>query len=42
MKAKLEFVEYLNILDYRDSVTVCRFRTTNNKLFIETGKLAKT
>ena len=37
-KTQFEFEEYFNILDHKDAISFCRFRTTNNKLPIETGR----
>ena len=37
-KTEFKYEEYLNILEIKDAVLLCRFRTTNNKLPIETGR----
>lgn len=37
-KKNWEFEEYFNILDFKDAIVLCRFRTTNNKLPIEAGR----
>ena len=37
-KTKLEFEEYFNILSIGDAIRLCRFRTTNHYLPIETGE----
>ena len=37
-KTKFEFEEYLNVLEYKNAVLLCRFRTCNTKLPIETGR----
>ena len=37
-KTKFKYEEYLNILEIKDAILLCRFRTTNNKLPIETGR----
>jgi len=37
-KEKLEFEEYFNILNLSDSIKICRFRTTNHHLPVETGR----
>ena len=37
-KTKFEFEEYLNVLKYKNAVLLCRFRTCNTKLPIETGR----
>ena len=37
-KTKFEFEEYLNALEYTNAVLLCRFRTCNTKLPIETGR----
>ena len=37
-KQNYEFEEYLNILNDKDRITYCRFRTGNHKLPIETGR----
>jgi hypothetical protein len=36
-KENFEFVNYFSILEDKDMYTLCKFRTTNNKLHIETG-----
>jgi hypothetical protein len=36
-KTKFEFEEYFNILNIGDAIRLCRFRTTNHYLPIETG-----
>ena len=40
-KQNFEFEEYLNILNDKDRITYCRFRTGNHKLPIETGRWNK-
>ena len=35
---KFELEEYLNVLEYKNAVLLCRFRTCNTKLPIETGR----
>jgi hypothetical protein len=35
-KTEFEYEEYLNILEIKDAILLCRFRATNNKLPIET------
>jgi hypothetical protein len=37
-KTKFEFEEYFNILNIGDAIRLCRFRTTNHYLPIETGR----
>ena len=37
-KTEFKYEEYLNILEIKDAILLCRFRTTNNKLPIETGR----
>ena len=37
-KTKFEFEEYFNILNIGDAIRLCRFRTTNRYLPIETGR----
>jgi hypothetical protein len=37
-KTEFKYEEYLNILEIKDATLFCRFRTTNNKLPIETGR----
>jgi hypothetical protein len=37
-KTKFESEEYLNALEYTNAVLLCRFRTCNTKLPIETGR----
>ena len=37
-KTKFEFEEYLNVLEYKNAVLLCRFRTCNTKLPIETDR----
>jgi hypothetical protein len=37
-KTEFKYKEYLNILEIKDAILLCRFRTTNNKLPIETGR----
>lgn len=37
-KTELKFEEYFNILDIKNAIVLCRFRTTNHKLPIETGR----
>jgi hypothetical protein len=37
-KTKFEFEEYFNILNIGDVIRLCRFRTTNHYLPIETGR----
>ena len=37
-KTEIKYEEYLNILEIIDAILLCRFRTTNNKLPIETGR----
>jgi hypothetical protein len=37
-KTKFEFEEYFNILNIGDAIRLCRFRTTNHDLPIETGR----
>ena len=37
-KTKLEIQEYFNILNIGDAIRLCRFRTTNHYLPIETGR----
>jgi hypothetical protein len=36
-KTEFKCEEYLNILEIKDAILLCRFRTTNNKLPIETA-----
>ena len=36
VKTKFEFEEYFNILNIGDAIRLCRFRTTNHYLPIET------
>ena len=36
-KENFEFVNYFSILEDKDMYPLCKFRTTNNKLPIETG-----
>ena len=38
IKTEFKYEEYLNILEIKDAILLCRFRTTNNKLPIETGR----
>jgi hypothetical protein len=33
-----KYEEYLNILEIKYAILLCRFRTTNNKFPIETGR----
>ena len=40
-KTEFKYEEYLNILEIKDATLFCRFRTTNNKLPIETGAMAE-
>jgi hypothetical protein len=37
-KDNFEFENYFNILEDKDIYTLCKFRTTNHKLPIETGR----
>ena len=37
-KEKLDIEKYFEKLDNRNIITLCRFRTTNHKLPIETGR----
>ena len=37
-KQMFEFENYFNILENKDIFTFCKFRTTNTKLPIETGR----
>ena len=37
-KEKLEFEEYLDLLDKKERNIICKFRTSNHKLPIETGR----
>jgi hypothetical protein len=36
-KTEFKYEEYLNILEIKYAILLCRFRTTNNKLPIEAG-----
>ena len=38
IKTEFKYEEYLNILEIKDAILLCRFSTTNNKLPIETGR----
>ena len=37
-KTEFKYEDYLNILEIKDAILLCRFRTTNIKLPIETGR----
>ena len=37
-KTKLEFENYFNVLNFSEAIKLCRFRTTNHHLPIETGR----
>jgi hypothetical protein len=37
-KVELKFENYLDILEEKDTFTLCRFRTTNHRLPVEVGK----
>jgi hypothetical protein len=37
-KTEFKYEEYLNILEIKDAILFCRFRTTKNKFPIETGR----
>ncbi len=37
-KEKLEFEDYLKVLDQKHAIDLCRFRTTNHNLPIESGR----
>jgi hypothetical protein len=37
-KTEFKYKEYLNNLEIKDAILLCRFRTTNNKLPMETGR----
>ena len=37
-KVELKFENYLDILEDKDTFTLCRFRTTNHRLPVEVGK----
>jgi hypothetical protein len=38
LKENFEFENYFRILEDKDIYTLCKFRTTNHKLLIETGR----
>ena len=38
VKTKFAFEEYLNILEYKNAVLLCRSGTCNTKLHIKTGR----
>jgi hypothetical protein len=37
-KEELIFENYLDILEDKDKITLCRFRTTNHRLSVEVGR----
>ena len=37
-KKNFEFEEYLDLLPYKDKITLCRFTTENHQLPIESGR----
>ena len=38
-KGVLKFENYLDILEDKDTFTLCRFRTTNHRLPVEVGEV---